>query len=65
MHDTTRDEYTWASEWMAGLHFQGGGEVKEVTTDPDSGAGRAGEFLFKDGLLVNPPTHYLDTCLKT
>ena len=33
----------------------------EVTTDPDSGAGQAGESLFKDGLLANLPTHYLDT----
>ena len=36
-------------------------EVKEVTTDPDSGAGRAGESLYKDGLQENPTTHFLDT----
>ena len=46
---------------MAGLLSQDGVEVKEVTTDPDSGAGQAWESLFKDGLLENPPTHYLDT----
>ena len=46
---------------MAGLLSQSGVEVKEVNTDPDSGAGQAGESLFKDGLLTNPPTNYLDT----
>ena len=51
------DEYTWASEGMAGLLSQDGVEVKEVATDPDSGAGQAGESLFKDSLLENPPTH--------
>ena len=55
------DEYTWASEGMAGLLSQDGVEVKEVTTDPDSGAGQAGESLFKDCLQANPPTHYPDT----
>ena len=40
---------------MAGLLSQGGVEVKEVTTEQDSGAGRAGESLFKKGLLANLP----------
>ena len=35
MHHTTGDEYTWASEGMAGLLSQGGVEVKEVTTEQD------------------------------
>ena len=55
------DQYTWASGGMACLLSQGGVEVKEVTTDPDSDAVRAGESLFKDGLLTNQVTHYLDT----
>ena len=46
---------THALEGMAGLLSQGGLEVKEVTTDPNSGAGRAGESLFKKGLLANLP----------
>ena len=46
---------------MAGLLSQRCDQVKEVSIDPDSGAGRAGESLFKDGLLANPPTHYLHT----
>ena len=33
MHHTIGDEYTWASEGMAGLLSQGGVEVKEVTTE--------------------------------
>ena len=61
MQHTIGDEYTWASEGMAGLLSQGCVEVKEVTTDPDSCAGQAGESLLKDGLLANSPTHYLDT----
>ena len=61
MQHTRGDEYTWVSEEMLGLLSQGCVEVKVVTTDPDSGAGRAGESLFKDGLLTNRPTHYLDT----
>ena len=65
MQHTTGDEYTRASEGMAGLLSRGGVDVKEFTTDPDSGAGQAGESLFKDGLLANPPTHYLDIFLKT
>ena len=50
MQHTIGDEYTWASEGMAGLLSQGCDQVKELTTDPDSGAGQAGESLFKDGL---------------
>ena len=57
MQHTIGDEYTWASEGMADLLSQDGVEVKEFTNDPDSGAGQAGESLFKDGLLENPPTH--------
>ena len=57
MQHTIGDEYTWASEGIAGLLSKDGVEVKEVTTDPDSGAGQAGKSLFKDGLLANPPTH--------
>ena len=52
---TIGDVYTWASEGMAGLLSQGGVEVKEVTTEQDSGAGRARESLFKKGLLANLP----------
>ena len=59
MQHTTGDEYTWARDGR--LPLRGGVEVKEVTTDPDSCGGRAGESLFKDGLLANLPTHYLDT----
>ena len=55
MHHTTGDEYTWAIEGMAGLLSQGGVEVKGVTTKQDSGAGRAGQPLFKDGLQANLP----------
>ena len=65
MQHTIGDEYTWTSEGMAGLLSQGCVEEKEVTTDPDSGHGRAGESLFKDDFLANPPTHYLNICLKT
>ena len=50
-------EYTLATEGMAGLLSQGCVEVKEVSIGPDSGAGQAGESLFKDGLQANPPTH--------
>ena len=35
MQHTIGDEYTWASEGMAGLLSQGGVEVKEVTTEQD------------------------------
>ena len=55
MQHTIGDEYTWTSEGMAGLLSQEGVGVKEVTTVQDSGAGRAGESLFKDGLLANLP----------
>ena len=61
MQHTIEDEYTWASKGMAGLLSKDGVEVKEVKPDPDSGAGQAGESLFQDGLLANPPTHYLGT----
>ena len=57
----TGDEYIWASEGIAGLLSQGCVEVKEVITDPGSGAGWVGESLFKDSLMVNPTTHSLDT----
>ena len=42
MQHTIGDEYTWASEGIAGLLSEGGVEVKEVTTDPDSDAGQPG-----------------------
>ena len=58
---TIRNEYTWNSEGMAGILSQGCDQEKEVTTDLDSGAGPVRESLFQDGLLANPPTHYLDT----
>ena len=41
---------------MAGLNSHDVFEVKDVTTDPDSGADRVRESLFKGGLLSNPPT---------
>ena len=53
---------------MAGLLSKDGVKVKEVTTDPDSGAGQAGESLLKGGLLASllPVliTSILDICLK-
>lgn len=36
---------------MAELLCEDGLEVREVTTDPDSSAGRAADSLYKDGLL--------------
>lgn len=50
MQHTTGDEFTWAREGMAELLCEDSIEVKAVTTDPDSSAGRAAESLFKDGL---------------
>ena len=61
MQHTMGDEYTWASKGMAGLLSLDGVEVKEVTTDPDSGAGQAGESLVKGGLQENISTHNLNT----
>lgn len=46
---------------MAELLCEDGIEVKGVTTDPDSSAGRAADSLFKDGLYKVKPVHYLDT----
>lgn len=51
MHHTIGDEFTWAREGMAELLCEDGLEVREVTTDPDSSAGRAADSLYKDGLL--------------
>uniref|UniRef100_K1Q240 Mutator-like transposase domain-containing protein n=1 Tax=Magallana gigas TaxID=29159 RepID=K1Q240_MAGGI len=61
MQHTIGDEFTWAREGMAELLCEDGIEVKGVTTDPDSSAGRAAESLFKDGLNKVKPMHYLDT----
>lgn len=61
MQHTIGDEFTWAREGMAELLCEDIIEVKAVTTDPDSSAGRAAESLFKDGLYKVEPTHYLDT----
>lgn len=61
MHHTIGDEFTWAREGMAELLCEDGLEVREVTTDPDSSAGRAADSLYKDGLLENKPCHYIDT----
>lgn len=49
MHHTIGDEFTWAREGMAELLCEDGLEVREVTTDPDSSAGRAADSLYKDG----------------
>lgn len=51
MHHTIGDEFTWAREGMAELLCEDGLEVREVTTDPDSSAGRAADSLYKDGQL--------------
>lgn len=61
MQHTIGDEFTWAREGMAELLCEDGIEVKGVTTDPDSSAGRAADSLFKDGLYKVKPVHYLDT----
>lgn len=61
MQHTIGDEFTWAREGMAELLCDDSIEVKAVTTDPDSSAGRAADSLFKDGLYKVEPTHYLDT----
>lgn len=59
MQHTIGDEFTWAREGMAELLCEDGIEVKGVTTDPDSSAGRAADSLFKDGLYKVKPVHYL------
>ncbi|XP_062577982.1 uncharacterized protein LOC134239870, partial [Saccostrea cucullata] len=61
MQHTIGDEFTWAREGMAELLCKDGLEVREVTTDPDSSAGRAADSLYRDGLLQNKPVHYIDT----
>ena len=53
--------HTWAREGMAKLLCKDGLHVSEVTTDPDSSAGRAADSLYKDGLLQNKPIHFLNT----
>ena len=61
MHHTIGDEFTWAKEGMAELVSETGLEVQEVTTDPDSAAGRAANSLYQDGVLKKQPVHYIDT----
>ena len=61
MHHTIGDEFTWAREGTAKLLCKDGLQVSEVTTDPDSSAGRAADSLYKDGLLQNKPVHFIDT----
>ena len=44
MHHTIGDEFTWAREGMTDeLLCKDGLQVSEVTTDPDSSAGRAAD----------------------
>lgn len=66
MHHTIGDEFTWAREGMAELLCEDGLEVREVTTDPDSSAGRAADSLYKDGLLGQnfsiPPLTRMKQC---
>ena len=57
MHHTIGDEFTWARELLC----KEGLRVIEVSTDPDSSAGRAADSLYKDGLLQNMPVHFIDT----
>ena len=62
MHHTIGDRFTWAREGMADkLLCKDGLRVSEVTTDPDSSAGRAADSLYKDGLLQNKLVHFIDT----
>lgn len=61
MHHTIGDEFTWAKEGMTELRCESGLEVREVTTDPDSAAGRAAQSLYQGGLLKKEPIHYIDT----
>ena len=46
---------------MTELLCKDGLQVSEVTTDPDSAAGRAADSLYKDGLLQNKPVDFIDT----
>ena len=46
---------------MAKLLCKDGLQVSEVTTDPDSSAGRAADSLYRDGLLQNKQVHFIDT----
>ena len=50
MQHTIGDEFNWAREGMADLLCENNLEVREVTTDPDSSAGRAADSLYQDGL---------------
>ena len=61
MQHTVGDEFNWAREGMADLLCENNLEVREVTTDPDSSAGRAADSLYQDGLLKEKLTHYLDS----
>ena len=64
MQHTIGDEFNWARESMADLLCENNLEVREVTTDPDSSAGRAADSLYQDGLLKEslPITWTLGIC---
>ena len=49
---------------MADLLCENNLEVTEVTTDPDSSAGRAADSLYQDGLLKGKPTYKKKRVIK-
>ena len=62
MHHTIGDRFTWAREGMADeLRRKDGLQISEVTTDPDSSAGRTADSLYKNSLLQKETVHFIDT----
>ena len=64
MQHTIGDKFNWAREGMADLLCENNLEVTEVTTDPDSSAGRAADSLYQDGLLKGKPTYKKKRVIK-
>jgi hypothetical protein len=58
--DTIGNEKAWAAEALEDI-LQDGLEVSNITTDPDSGAYKASEDLYKEGKTQKQPEHCLDT----
>ena len=57
---TIGNEQAWASEGLQSI-LEDGLQASTITTDPDSGAYRAAEQLYKDGKYKAKPEHFLDT----
>lgn len=55
------DEKSWAKEILEDLKNTNEIEVRNITTDPDSGAYQAAQELYDEGITETSPTHQLDT----